>query len=465
VPSDFLAPAGSQGQGLHAEYFLNTEFSGTPEIDRTDPYAAINGGFFLFEGFEGASPHFPKQPGILSANVSIRWTGTLTAPVAGAYQLALTSTGTSRLFVDGTQVVATVATAVGETPITNMAPLVFAAGSVHDVRIEFASDAPQSPDGGPQFKFGWIPPAGVIAPQAKAAADLARTAQVAVVVVRDFASEFGDKPNLRLPNGQEDLILQVAAANPHTIVVINAAGAVQTSNWDSAVPAILHAWYGGQEQGGAIARILFGDVNPSGKLPITMPVDDSKTPISTPAQFPGTVKGKQLDQQLSEGIFVGYRGYEQSKIQPQYPFGHGLSYTTYTYSNLRTTPTSVILTVTNSGQVAGSEVVQVYAGNLPTPLPTAPKSLAGFTKVALQPGESKDVTIALDPDSLSYWDVATHAWVKPSGTVPIMVGASSADIRLNGTVESAAATPTAAPATAVTAHVAPTPSTATPASQ
>jgi len=448
VPSDFLAPPGGQGRGLRAEYFLNADFSGTPEIDRTDPYAAINGGFFLFKGFIAASPHFPEQPRSLNSNSSIRWTGTLAAPVTGRYQLALTSTGTSRLFVDGNEVVSTTPIpAVTTPPRTNMVALNFEAGSVHAVRIEFVNNAPTATDTGPQFKFGWIPPAGVIAPQAQAAADLARTAQVAVVVVRDFGSEGGDKATLRLPNGQGELIRQVAAANPNTIVVMTAAGAVQTSDWEATVPAVLHGWYGGQEQGNAIARILFGDVNPSGKLAITMPVDDSRTPINTPEQFPGTVSQQTADQQdqlLSEGIFVGYRGYEHLNIKPQYPFGHGLSYTTFAYSNLRTTPTSVTVNVANSGQVAGSEVVQVYAGTLPAPVPTAPKSLAGFAKVALQPGQSRDVTIALDPQSMSFWDVTTHAWVRPAGNVPIMVGSSSADIRLNGTVQMAPATGTPA---------------------
>jgi beta-glucosidase len=371
VPSDFLTRAGGQGRGLRAEYFLNPDFSGTPEIDRTDPYAGINGGFFLFQGFIAASPHFPEQPRSMNSNSSIRWTGTLTAPVAGSNQLALTSTGTSRLFVDGNEVgTTTPIESVTTPPRTNTVALNFEAGSVHDVRIEFVNDAPTAADTGPQFKFGWTPPAGVVAPQTQAAADLVRTADVAVVVVRDFGSEGGNKPHLRLPNGQGELIRQVAAANPNTIVVMTAAGAVQTSDWEDTAPAVLHAWYGGQEQGNAIARILFGDVSPSGKLPVTMPVDDTKTPISTSEQFPGTVSrdvANQQDQQLTEGIFVRYRGYEQFNIQPQYPFVHGLSYTTFAYSNLRTTPTSVTVNVTNSGEVAGSEIVQVYAGKLPTP--------------------------------------------------------------------------------------------------
>ena len=458
VPSDFLAPPDGQGRGLRAEYFLNKDFSGAPTIDRTDPYAAINGGFFLLADFgNNRSPHFPASPQSLNDGSSIRWSGTLTAPVAGSYQLALTSTGSSRLFVDGAEVLSTSTPA--ELPTTNTVAVDFEAGSAHDVRIEFVDDSPRDiVDAGPRFKFGWTPPAGVIAPQARAAADLARTSQAAVVLVRDYGSEGGDKPHLRLPNGQAELIRQVAAANPNTIVVLNAGGAVQTSDWDGAVPAVLHAWYGGQEQGSAIARILFGDVNPSGKLPITMPVDDAQTPTSTPGQFPGVNK----EARFTEGIFVGYRGYEQFNIKPQYPFGHGLSYTTFDYSNLRTSPTSVTVNVANSGRVAGSEVVQVYAGSVSAPVPTAPKSLAGFAKVVLQPGQSQDVTIALDPQSMSYWDVATHAWVAPAGTIPILVGASSADIRLNGSVQ-VPAPPAAAPAPAAPAGPATPPTPATPA--
>lgn len=126
-------------------------------------------------------------------------------------------------------------------------------------------------------------------------------------------------------------------------------------------------------------------------------------------------------------------------LRPQYAFGHGLSYTTFDYSNLRVTPTSVTVTVRNSGTVAGSEVVQVYAGTLPAPGPTAPKTLAGFARVPLQPGQSQDVSIALSPESLSYWSVSARAWVTPAGSVPIMVGSSSADIRLRGAVLQTAA--------------------------
>lgn len=442
VPSDFLIPSNGQGHGLRAEYFLNPNFSGTPLLDRTDPYAALNGGFFLFEGLTGGSPHFPDQPPSLNTNCSIRWTGQLVAPVQGNYEFALSTTGTSRLTLDGNLVLSTQHAAVAGDFKTVTTLVQLQSGSVHSVSVEFINDGPQqATDAGPQFKFGWIPPAGVVAPQAAAAAELARKAQAAVVFVRDYGGEGGDKSTLRLPNGQGDLIRQVAAANPHTIVVLTVAAGVQTSDWDSTVPAILQAWYGGQGQGTTIARILFGDVNPSGKLPLTVPVDDTHTPVSSPEQFPGI----NLDSKFSEGIFVGYRGYEQLGIKPSYAFGHGLSYTTYTYSNLRVSSNvndagrasqaEVTVNVRNAGSVAGTEIVQVYAGQLNAPVPTARKSLAGFATVDLKPGEAKDVTITLDPKSFSYWDVDKGRWILARGQIPVMVGASSVDLRLTGDIQ------------------------------
>lgn len=460
VPQDFLKPSSGEGSGLRAEYFITPDFSGTPEIDRVDPYAAINGGFFLFPGFSAASPGFPEIPISINGKSSIRWSGTLTAPVTGPYVLALTSTGVSRLFVDGEEVVSTPGIETVTTlPQTDTVTLNFEAGSTHTIRVEFTNTAPATTDTGPQIKFGWIPPAGTVSPRAQAAADLARTADAAIVFVRDYGSESGDRSTLRLPNGQGDVIKQVAAANPNTIVVMRTGGAVATADWDTTVPAVLQAWYGGQEQGNAIADVLFGDVNPSGKLPLTMPVDDAQTPVSSPARYPGI--GTEV--QYSEGIFVGYRGYEEFGITPRYPFGHGLSYTNFEYSNLRTTPTSATVTVTNSGDRAGSDVVQAYVGKLPVPVATAPKALAGFVKVNLAPGQSEDITIPLSPESMAYWDEETDAWVPAVGEIPVLVGASSADIRLRGTVQQAASSEPAPGGEPGTPATPATPAPATPA--
>ena len=439
IPSDYLTPPGQPGSGLRAEYFLNTEFSGTPELDRTEPYAGLAGGFFLFGGLNANSPHFTPPPGSINGNSSVRWTGTLTAPVDGTYELSVATNGSSTVFLDDVPVVTTALSA--STEVTT-ATVELIGGTVYELRVEFvyAVDA-GIPDAGPTFQLGWTPPEGVVAPQALAAADLARNAQTAVVVVRDYSSEGGDRPDLDLPNGQEELIRQVAAANPRTIVVLTTGAAIQTSEWEGQVPAILHAWYGGQEQGNAIARILFGDVNPSGRLPITIPVDEASTPVSSPEQYPGA----GLDQQFSEGIFVGYRGYEEFGIAPQYAFGHGLSYTTYAYDRLRVDnkrgwegrgkKVVVQVTVRNTGQVAGIETVQVYVGPLPTRrVETAAKSLAGWAQVELQPGERRRVTVELSPESMSFWDVDRDRWRTPSGRLPIYVGSSSDDIRLTGEV-------------------------------
>lgn len=437
IPSDFLTPASGDGPGLRAEYFLNQDFSGTPELDRTDPYVGINGGFYLYQGLNSASPHFPLQPGSLnSPNMSARWTGQLTAPVSGTYTLSLVSSGSTTVTLNGEEVMSTTAT----TPAaTTEFEVDLTAGEAYDLVVEYVNDAPGTTDSGPVVKLGWVPPEGLISPQALAAGEAAADAEVAIVVVRDYSSEGGDKPDLNLPNGQEEVIRQVSAANPNTIVVLTTGAAVQTNEWEEDVPAILHSWYGGQEQGNAIAGLLFGDVNPSGRLPITFPADEESTPISTPEQYPGD----GLDQQFSEGIYVGYRGYEEYEIEPQYAFGHGLSYTSYEYSDLTTRATKgpngqgrqlhAEVTVENTGDVAGRETVQVYVGPLPTrEVETAPKALAGWAQVDLEPGQSETVRVTLSPESLSFWDEDLDRWRTPQGTVPLFVGSSSSDIRLEG---------------------------------
>lgn len=441
IPSDFLTSAGDGAPGLRAEYFATPDLSGAPALDRTEPYAGIFGGFFLFEGFNSASPHFPVQTNENTA--SIRWTGTLTAPADGTYTLAVTTNGTSTVTLDGVPVLTTEPSA---NPEVTTAEVALVAGQAYALQAEYANDSPGGTDAGAAFKLGWTPPDGVLEPSIAEAAQVAADSEVAVVVVRDYSSEGGDRPTLDLPNGQAELIRQVAAANPRTVVVLTAGSVVQTSDWDDTVPAVLHSWYGGQEQGNAIARILFGDVNPSGKLPLTIPVDEESTPVSSPEQYPGV----GLDQQFTEGIFVGYRGYEELGIEPAYAFGHGLSYTTFDYSRLRTQVSDhdrgrghghgskgleVSVRVRNTGAVAGTETVQVYVGDLPTRrVETAPLALAGWTRVTLDPGERETVKVTLDPESLAYWDVDRDRWNTPSGRVPVYVGSSSTDIRETGEI-------------------------------
>jgi beta-glucosidase len=275
---------------------------------------------------------------------------------------------------------------------------------------------------------------------------LAQTSSVAIVMVGDNETE-GVDDSISLsgnqhPN-QDALVEAVAAANPHTVVVLKT-GTAALMPWVSQVPAILEAWYPGEEDGNAVAAVLFGDVNPSGKLPLTFPVNVSDCPASTPAQYPG-INGIA---NYSEGIFVGYRHYDESNITPLFPFGHGLSYTTFQYQNLVINPTattfvgnpgntvSVDFDITNTGPVAGSEAAQIYVGKpaLPNGLPDAPQWLKGFQKVTVTPGQTGHVHVVLNLRSFAYWDATTHAWLVAPGNYSIYIGSSSRDIRLTGQV-------------------------------
>ena len=273
-------------------------------------------------------------------------------------------------------------------------------------------------------------------PQAVSAA---RAADVAIVMVGDNERE-GRDHLISLDGTQDQLVQAVAAANPHTVVVVKSGSAVLMP-WADKVPAILEAWYPGEEDGNAVADVLFGDYNPSGKLPITFPKNLSDVPAGTPEQYPGVDKVAHY----SEGVFVGYRHYDAKGIDPLFPFGHGLSYTSFTYKDLKISPSDITLNgkneptvnvdlnVSNTGTVAGAEVVQLYLG-MPSSseVPQPPKQLKAFQKITLNPREKGHVHLVLDARSLSYWDVKRHDWAVAPGAYKIMVGSSSRDIRLQG---------------------------------
>lgn len=268
---------------------------------------------------------------------------------------------------------------------------------------------------------------------------LAASADVAIVMVGDRETEGKDHP-ITLSGNQDELVEAVAAANPHTIVVLKSGSAVLMP-WVDKVPAILEAWYPGEEDGDAVAAILFGDVNPSGKLPMTFPKQLADLPANTEWQYPGV----QGIVHYSEGIFVGYRHYDQEHIQPLFPFGYGLSYTTFAFSNLAISPekvqnpakmkVTVDFDVTNTGKRAGEEVAQLYVG-LPstTRIPQPPEQLKRFAKVLLQPGETRHIQFELDGRTLESWSERQHKWVLVSGPYHIMVGPSSRHLPLQGGV-------------------------------
>jgi beta-glucosidase len=282
---------------------------------------------------------------------------------------------------------------------------------------------------------------------------MAASADVVVVAAgfdSESEAESADR-TFRLPLGQDELIREMTATNKNTIVVMTSGGSVDMNSWIDRVPALVQAWYPGQEGGTALAEILFGDVNPSGRLPVTFerrwednPVHDSYYPEA------GTKRVV-----YKEGIFVGYRGYERAGTKPLFPFGFGLSYTTFKYSNLSIKPAGVAgsngdsfglryevsFEVKNTGTREGADVAQVYLGGAQTKVPRPAKELKGFVKVSLRPGETKEVSVTLDSRSLSYYDVNAKQWRADPGVFNVLVGRSSAQIELQGKLTLAASGP------------------------
>jgi len=269
-----------------------------------------------------------------------------------------------------------------------------------------------------------------------AAADAARSADVAIVFASDSQGEFFDKGCLTLAcagffgTDGDALISEVAKANPNTIVVLET-GAPVTAPWASQVKGIVEAWYPGQQGGNALARVLYGDVDPGGRLPVTFPASEGDAPAANnPAQYPGVNAAVTF----SEGVMVGYRHYDSKGITPRFAFGHGLSYTTFGYSGLSVRPDSVQVTVTNTGSRTGTAVPQLYLG-LPSPgasVPQPPRQLKGYAKVTLAPGQSTKVSFPLTQRSLAYWSEASDSWQVAKGCYRVMVGDSSRDIAQKG---------------------------------
>ena len=268
----------------------------------------------------------------------------------------------------------------------------------------------------------------------------AAKADAAIIVVGRSAkleSEDFDIKSLDLPAGQDDLIEAVAKVNKNTVVVINAGGPVIMTRWIAQVPAILDLWYGGQEGGNAIADVLFGDVNPSGKLPVSFVKQWKDSPAY------GHYPGENLQVDYAESIYVGYRFFDKKKIEPLFPFGYGLSYTKFEYSDLKVSPNKVepgkpvevSIQVRNSGTRAGAEVVQLYVHDGHASVDRPIQELKGFRRVSLAPGETKEVNFTLDRSALAFYSTAKKDWVTEPGQFDVLVGSSSRDIKLKSSFD------------------------------
>jgi beta-glucosidase len=400
--------------GLSLSLFDNTDFSGQPAYSEVTPRTQ-------FGWFEDTVPNVNQDA------FSLRLEGFFKPQESGTHTFALNAVGLARLFIDDRLVIDH--WAASESGKQKTVELELTADKGHPLRVEY------SWKGNPRrrsLSLGHLPPH---APDLMTeAVDLARRSDVVVLVAglsKEWESEGFDRVDMKLPGAQDELIERVVAANPNTVVVLNVGSAVEMP-WIDKVPEVIQLWYNSQEQGNALADVLFGDVNPSGKLPTTFPVRLQDNPAYI--NYPGE-NGKV---RYGEGLFVGYRYYDKKEVAPQFPFGHGLSYTAFEYGNLRlsadqVTPETgleVSFDVTNTGKRAGKEVVQVYVRDLHCSLARPEKELKGFAKIELAPGQTKTVTLHLDREAFWFYDPARNGWVTEPGEMEVLIGSSSRDIRL-----------------------------------
>jgi len=400
---------------LLVEYYGNREREGMPVYTQ-----AAGRGLFTFIGPVGHD---------VPSDFSLRVKGTLVAPESGDWTFSLVQVGRAKLSIDGAVVVdnwnptGRSDAFMGFGSEEAAATVSLAEDESHTIEIEFVP-----PGGLGGLEIGCRPPAPPDLMDRAVA--LARRADAVVCVVgtdNDWETEGNDRESMALPPPQDELVRAVAAANPRTVVVINAASPVEMP-WCDDVAAIVQAWFPGEEWGNALADVISGDASPSGKLPTTIPVCLEDTPAFT--SYPG----ERGQVHYGEGVFVGYRWYDARRIEPRFPFGHGLSYTTFDLGEPAWDGSSVQVRVTNTGTTRGAEVVQCYVRDVTATVARPPQELKAFAKVELDPGESQDVTLPLDDRAFSFWDTETRAWTLEPGEFELRVGTSSRDLRHRLTV-------------------------------
>jgi beta-glucosidase len=413
VPASALTPTSGGGSGLTGQFYNNMTLSGSPVLIR-------NSGTLNFT-WNGGSP----GPGVNGTGWSAKWTGTLTAPATGVYTFATNSDDGSRLLLNGQLVVSQWG---DQAATTKSGSVALTAGQTVPIEVDYYQNA-----GGSNLDLAWTP-ADYSTSAITQAVALARNSSVAVVFASDGESEGSDLPDIELPGDQNQLIADVAAVNPHTIVVLDTGSAV-TMPWLGSVAGVLEGWYPGQSDGTAIAALLFGDVNPSGKLPVSFPKSLNDVPANTAAQWPG--QNNQV--QYSEGVDIGYRWYQAKGVAPLFPFGYGLSYTSFSFSGLSVSPLdahgagTVTATITNTGTREGADVAQLYVGD-PASTGEPPKQLKGFQRVDLQPGASQQVSFPVTLHDLSSWSNSANTWVATTGTYGVFVGDTSSNPQLTGSL-------------------------------
>jgi beta-glucosidase len=398
--------------GLRAEYFNNLDLAGAPDAVRTEEQVDLNSGMW------------PPAPGIRSHRFSVRWTGKLRPTESGRYHLGMTKGEKTRLYLDGKPLMDHWQ---GMKEEERSVEVDLDAGREYDVRGEYCSDA-----GWGVTRLAWLRTGDLLA-DAVAAARAVDAAVLVVGLSRIAEGEGFDRRSLNLPGGQDELIAAVAKANPNTVVLIIGGSPVAMDRWLSLVPAVVQGWYPGQEGGNAVAEVLFGAASPSGRLPLTFPrrIEDS----SAHANYPGQ-NGKVTYQ---EGIFVGYRHFDTRGIEPLFPFGHGLSYTTFEYRDLEFKRAGgdglrVSFRLRNTGARDGAEVAQLYVRDTESSVERPAKELRAMRKIFLKAGDEAKVEFELGPRAFAFYDTGARRWIVEPGEFEILVGSSSRDLRLKGRV-------------------------------
>jgi beta-glucosidase len=435
--------------GVTVETYNNAGFTGTPVSSRHE--ASINAGPYaqlpadtsdspnsdiLASGATMKELMRKSVAATLNAPTQYaRWTAFYHAPSEGKYLVFVEHPGKYRLTIDGTSVIdhADIARAAVSQSLIDLK------AGAHKVVFD---DLGVPPFGNGTLRLGIAKEDSLVHP---AAIELARHADAVVLSVGyDIETEAeGEDREFQLLPGQNELIQQIAAVNPNTIVVLNAGGSVDASSWIDSIPALLHIWYSGEEGGTALARILFGDDNPSGRLPISWERKITDNP-SAAFYYPAPGTNRVV---YGNDIFVGYRGFEHNHTQPLFPFGFGLSYTTFKYSNLQIHPSpgslesqesnmnyEVSFDVTNTGQRAGADVAQVYVSEDHPTIARPAQELKGFARVQLDPGQTRHVAIPLEARSFAWYDVGAKAWHANAGEFTVHVSRSSADPQLEGKI-------------------------------
>jgi beta-glucosidase len=413
--TDYSTAAGGNEAGLSAEYYNNTKLEGTPVKKETDEHVNFRG------AGRGMLP-----TGIPTQHYSVRWTGYFTPKETASYSLYVDGNDGYRLYVDDKLVMDQWD---WESTELQMESMRMEAGRAYKVRLEYFRNY-----GRPSIGFGIAPSDSPEIQQAKAIAAKA-DAVILCMGFNETTEGEGRDRTFALPAGQDALIEAVESANKNTVVVISAGGNVDMTHWIDQTPALVHTWYPGQEGGKALAEILFGEASPSGKLPASFERRWEDNPTHN------SYYDKNGDKHVaySEGVFLGYRGYDKSGVKPQFPFGYGLSYTTFKFSNLKIAPedsdgskVKVSFDVTNTGKREGAEIGEVYVGEEHPRVERPVKELKGFGRVDLMPGETKTVSVTLDRRAFSYWGLNQHAWTADQGEYDILVGSSSEKIELSG---------------------------------